>query len=81
MIHAQNEKEVVMIVPVAISAAATTVGIVDTMGWDNAVISVYLGTTGTSATDNPSILILGESDTQSTATSVLTNVTNLTGCV
>ena len=75
MIHAQNEKTAVLIHPVSGSAGATYAATFDTLGYDYAMITVLLATTGTSASDNPSVMAVGEGDTSSS----FTNISGLVG--
>ena len=77
MIYAQTASYSQLINPVAGSAAATYAPTFDTSGYDYALVIVSLGTSGTSATDNPSVLKIGEGTV--TNVSSHTNVSGLLG--
>ena len=71
MIHAQNTKSEILIMPASVATAATASGVLDTKGYKYALIDVNCGTGGTAATE----LKLAEGDT----TSAFTDITALVG--
>lgn len=62
MIYAQEEKNVMLITPVAGSAGATFAATFDRLGYDYVVVEALLGTSGTAATANPSVFKIGQAD-------------------
>lgn len=76
MIHGSNTKTLNLVLPVAGSAGATYAVTMDTAGYDYLVVTALLGSSGTSATDNPSVLKLGEG-----SVSNVSSHTNISGFV
>ena len=76
MIHSQFEKELNLILPVSGSAAATYAPTFDVLGYDYATVIVQFASTGTSATDNPSVLLISEATTSNGS---FTNVSGFVG--
>lgn len=75
MIHAQNDKAVVLLGPgAAIATTATATARIDTLGFEYLSVDVVLDTTS-AATDNPSVLKFTEGDD----TNASTAITELTG--
>jgi hypothetical protein len=69
MIHGQNDREVILICDGDVTAAETATGLVDTLGYDQCVISVY-ATTADDPTSNFSKLTLSEGQDTSNWTAI-----------
>jgi hypothetical protein len=69
MIHAQNEKEVILICDGEVTADETATGYVDTLGYDYCTISVC-ATTSNATTNNFSTLTLSEGQTTAAWTAI-----------
>lgn len=69
MIHAQNEKQMILICDGAVAANATATGYIDTLGYDYCSISVC-ATTSNGTTNNFSTLTLSEGQTTAAWTAI-----------
>jgi hypothetical protein len=76
MVHGQNSKAVIALIPVSVATNATATGIIDTIGFDYCVVDTILDTAAT----NPAKLLLAETDdTSATAASSFTAIATFTG--
>jgi hypothetical protein len=74
MIHGQNDREVILICDGEVTNDETSTGLVDTLGYDQCIISVY-ATTSNATTNNFTTLKLSEGQD----TSNWTAIANFTG--
>lgn len=69
MIHGQNDREVILICDGEVTNNETSTGLVDTLGYDQCIISVY-ATTANGTTSNFSKLTLSEGQDTSNFTAI-----------